>query len=190
MSKKRIPQARAEFHDKRIFAKNAAAAEGEQNIVFSFEGLQYTEYFNLDATCERWSVDLINRLKDVSKHTKVELLSGRYQTLRIHHHGKSAQIPDEIPKEIDPDDLYQIRIAKGKGGIHGIFVDNIFYIIWFDPLHNMYPDSRFGGKRKIKPPDNCCIDNERHIIRLQEENDRLKGELKAALDLLGEHGGD
>ena len=28
-------------------------------LTFSFEALEYNKYFNLDATCERWSVDLL-----------------------------------------------------------------------------------------------------------------------------------
>ncbi len=33
-------------------------------------------------------------------------------------------------------------------------------MIWLDPLHNMYPDDRFGGLRKVKPASNCCKDRE------------------------------
>ena len=52
--------------------------------------------------------------------------------------------------------------------------DNTFYIIWLDPLHNMYPDKRFGGLREIKSPNSCCKDRDNIIIKLQTENQDLK----------------
>lgn len=42
-------------------------------------------------------------------------------------------------------------------------------MIWLDPLHNMYPDDRFGGLRKVKAASTCCKDRDNEILRLQEE---------------------
>lgn len=40
---------------------------------------------------------------------------------------------------------FEVRIGKGYGRIHGIVWDKVFYVIWFDPAHNLYPDEKFGG---------------------------------------------
>ena len=70
--------------------------------------------------------------------------------------------------------MWQIRISISKGGIHGIFFDNIFYVIWFDPQHNLYPDKNHGGLKKVIPPSTCCKDRDMEIKQLKEENDRLQ----------------
>ena len=115
-------------------------------ISFSFEALETTEYFNLDGTCVNWSLELLNMLKDVSSIKKEDLLNGSYakSKYRVHSH-ENATPPSKMPDGVELKDCYQIRISKSKGGIHGVFNGNIFYVIWLDPLHNMYPDERSGG---------------------------------------------
>lgn len=146
-------------------------------ISFSFEALEETEYFNLDGTCINWSSELFKMMKYISTLKQEELLSGAYakSTYRIHSH-ENASPPSPLPEGVELKDCYQIRISKSKGGIHGIFYDNIFYVIWLDPLHNMYPDDRYGGLRKIKPGSTCCKDREELLEKLQLENKRLREE--------------
>lgn len=155
-----------------------------KGITFSFSILEKNEYFNLDATCTNWASDLFYVLQDISKKTKKELLNSRNnQTYRIHNH-ENANPPCPFPQNIDQKDCYQIRIGKSKGGIHGIFIDETFYVIWFDPLHNMYPDSRYGGLRKIVPPKTCCMDLEEKINELLEQNNKLQEDLNVYQELL------
>lgn len=148
-------------------------------ISFSFEALETTEYFNLDGTCVNWSLELLNMLKDVSSIKKEDLLNGSYakSKYRVHSHENAAP-PSKMPDGVELKDCYQIRISKSKGGIHGVFNGNIFYVIWLDPLHNMYPDDRYGGLRKVKPGSTCCKDREQIIEQLKESNDKLKEENK------------
>lgn len=146
-------------------------------IVFSFASLEWTEYFNFDGSCTNWSFDLFNMLKSISKTSKIDLLSGKFKTYRVHSH-ENAKPPNSLPTGVALKDCYQLRISTSKGGIHGVFVENTFYIIWVDPLHNMYPDDRFGGLRVIKSPNTCCRDREERVIELQEENKKLKEENK------------
>lgn len=146
-------------------------------IAFSFEALEQTEYFNLDGTCINWSSELFNMMKHVSSIKKEDLLSGAYakSTYRVHSH-ENANPPSPLPEGVELKDCYQIRISKSKGGIHGVFYDNIFYIIWLDPLHNMYPDDRYGGLRKVKAGSTCCKDRDDLLVKLQEENEKLREE--------------
>lgn len=174
MSKKQIPKVKASNCQK-IPKPNFFSSNNNGNVVFSFASLEWTKYFNLDGSCMNWSFELFNMLKSVSTISKVDLLSGKFPKYRVHDH-RRAKAPDPLPNGVELKDCYQLRISKTKGGIHGIFVDNIFYVIWLDPLHNMYPDSRYGGLREIKPPNTCCRDRETKIFQLQEENKKLKDE--------------
>lgn len=146
-------------------------------ISFSFEALERTKYFNIDGTCANWASDLFNMLREVSSITKKDLLSGNYATYRVHSH-ETANPPSELPNGVELKDCYQIRISKSKGGIHGVFFDDIFYVIWLDPLHNMYPDNKYGGLREVKPPSTCCKDRDEIIATLKEEIQKLKEEIK------------
>ena len=121
-------------------------------------------------------------MKIVSSITKQDLISGKYRTYRVHNHEK-ANPPNDFPPGVSKNDCYQIRISKSKGGIHGVFRDNVFYVIWLDPLHNMYPDDRYGGLRKIKPPSTCCKDRDNDIIQLLGRIKELEDENKVYKEL-------
>lgn len=152
-------------------------------VIFSFRLLEWTEYFGLNGTCNDWALDLFNMFKEVSKLKKSRLFSGEFSTYRVHNHA-NANPPNKLPDGVDLKNCYQIRIAKSKGGVHGIFVENVFYVIWLDPLHNMYPDDRFGGLRRVDPPKTCCSLNEDLVCRLNDRIEQLEGENRELMNLL------
>ncbi len=183
MSKK-IPKASKKTLHNNIKKANSIV-KGINKVSFSFEALERTEYFNLDGTCNNWPSELFNVLKEISTYEKKELVSGHFANskYRIHAH-ENAKPPSKLPDGIELKDLYQIRIEKSKGGIHGVFYEDIFYIIWLDPLHNMYPDSRYGGLRIIKPPSTCCKDRDLELEKLSQRNKELEDELMMYIELL------
>lgn len=180
--KKRIPKASKDNIDN-VKIPNQSVLNLQvhvDGIKFSFETLEKTEYFNLDGTCANWSSDLFDMLKDVSGHTVADMVSGEYKRkYRVHNHEK-AKLPSKLPAGVD---CYQIRISSSKGGIHGVFSENIFYVIWLDPLHNMYPDDRYGGLRQIKPASNCCKDRDEEILLLKEKLREAEEEVKVWQEL-------
>ena len=170
---KRIPKAKV--REKREISPNNISSpvlEKDKKIVFSFEAIDKNEYFNLDGTCQNWSMDLFDTLKKVSNIYVKDVYAGKYSgktsTLRIHQHDKAVP-PCKVPNNVALEDMWQIRISLSKGGVHGIFSDNIFYIIWFDPHHNLYPDKNHGGLKRIIPPSTCCKDRDYEIERLKNE---------------------
>ena len=167
----KIPKAQKRKGNSPI-AQATVKAEPEK-LSFSFESLERTEFFNLDGTCANWSSDLFDMLKAVSCLTKQELLSGKHRTFRAHNHEK-ANPPNRFPSGVSKTDCYQIRIGKSKSGIHGVFYENVFFVIWLDPLHNMYPDKHHGGLRKIIPPSTCCKERDSKITSLQNELKQTK----------------
>lgn len=165
-----------------------------EGIVFSFEALEKTEYFNLDGTCQNWASDMLDMCKEVSKLTVKQLTSGEFRTFRFHSHEEVKKCPSALPDGVELKDMYQLRISTSKGGIHGVLRENCFYVIWLDPLHNMYPDDRFGGLRKVKEASTCCKDRDEEIIRIQEELKKAQVEAeewqKFAQDIIDNHGAD
>lgn len=149
--------------------------EEKTGISFSFQTLEFNEYFNLDGTCVNWSNDLFKMLKEVSKIPKTQLLLMGKSTYRVHSH-ENVTPPVSIPEGVKMKDMYQIRIEGSKGGIHGIFVDDIFYVIWLDPLHNLYPNEHYGGLRKVTPGSTCCKDRDEELILLKNEIKNLAEE--------------
>lgn len=146
-------------------------------IVFSFEILERTEYFNLEGTCNSWPSEMFERFKEISKLTVSQLSSRQYKTYRFHQH-ENAKCPSPLPDGVELKDIYQIRFGTSKGGVHGILRENCFYVLWFDPLHNMYPDDKYGGLRKIQPPKTCCIEREEEILKLKDELEKVRNEAK------------
>lgn len=173
---KKIPQAKAK-KETRITPKNIEIENKHEKVLFSFEAVEKNEYFNLDGTCQNWAADLFDTMQKVSRIALKDIYarkySGKTSPFRIHRH-EDAKPPCKLPSNILLEDMWQIRISISKGGIHGIFFDNIFYVIWFDPQHNLYPDKNHGGLKKVIPPSTCCKDRDMEIEQLKEENDRLQ----------------
>lgn len=158
---------------------------GKKGVSFSFEALEFNEYFNLNGTCQNWTYDLMQMLKDVSTHTVDDLRQNKFKTFRVHNH-INANPPCDIPQGIELKDFYQIRISKSKGGIHGVFYEDTFYVIWLDPLHNMYPDDRYGGLRKIVFPSTCCRERENEISNLKGQLENAKNDIKDYEELIND----
>lgn len=171
-----IPQAKAKKQT-RITPQNIEIENKNEKVLFSFEAVEKNEYFNLDGTCQNWAADLFDTMQKVSRIELKDIYAGKYSgktsPFRIHRH-EDAKPPCKLPSNILLEDMWQIRISISKGGIHGIFFDNIFYVIWFDPQHNLYPDKNHGGLKKVIPPSTCCKDRDMEIEQLKEKNDRLQ----------------
>ena len=48
---------------------------------------------------------------------------------------------------------YQFRISKSKGRVIGIKIDNVFYIVYLDPFHNLINSEGYGKQKKQPPPN-------------------------------------
>lgn len=92
-------------------------------------------------------------------------------------------------------DSFELRVAKDYGRIHGFIFDNTFYIVWFDPAHNLFPGRDDKGRdRKTKLPSEVaqvksfCPEEINRIkelnIALYEKNQRLIKESEELMELL------
>jgi hypothetical protein len=46
----------------------------------------------------------------------------------------------QLPEQLRAKEAWQFQLTRAEyGRIHGILMDDIFYIVWIDPCHKLYP---------------------------------------------------
>ncbi|HAA28446.1 MAG TPA: hypothetical protein DCE56_13135 [Cyanobacteria bacterium UBA8553] len=94
---------------------------------------------NRDAT---YLQALLVRLRDLSTLTVQEIVNNRSKSLRCHKivWNNTTESGFGLPNENQlVDSPYQFQISANEHGrIHGFLIENIFYIVWLDPDHNLY----------------------------------------------------
>jgi hypothetical protein len=85
---------------------------------------------------------LLERLRDLSRSTALELKQCRSSSLRCHPIKWSDTTQDSfgIPNEEQLIDIpYQFSLSSNEHGrVHGFFIEEIFYVVWLDPNHDLY----------------------------------------------------
>ena len=115
-----------------------------QGISFSFK--YYQAAHNKFSCIERkpiYWLTLLERLKDLSGLIAQEVLINRSSTLRCHPirwedtNESGFGLPNE---EQLVDTPYQFSLSSNEHGrVHGFFINEVFYIVWLDPNHLLYP---------------------------------------------------
>ncbi|WP_414548800.1 hypothetical protein [Anabaena sp. CCY 0017] len=115
-----------------------------QGISFSFKYYQdgHTKFLCAEKEVIYW-LTLLDRLKALSSLTAQDLLINRSSSLRCHpiKWEDTSESGFGLPNEEQlVDTPYQFSLSSNKHGrIHGFFIDEIFYIVWLDPDHLLYP---------------------------------------------------
>lgn len=168
----------------------------DRNVIFSWEFFDRNhELFNCGKVGPEWFVDLMDVMKSIStmEFDKFKLHSG--SPLRVHSHDWNrvvAKYPlnKKFLEQIEQDTL-QFAVSKANGRVHGFYVSNVFYIVWLDPHHNLYPMDRHGGLTYCDTPSSCydCLELQHEKLEqnyndlyeqygeLVDENDKLRIEL-------------
>lgn len=85
---------------------------------------------------------------------------------------------------------FEVRISKAYGRIHGIVWDKVFYVVWFDPAHNLYPDRNgirlhgaFAEVKSFSPESVMALKDahETHCAELTAKCHELEQELDSFL---------
>lgn len=91
----------------------------------------------------KYFLDIIHRFKDLGNWTRTEISQNGGKALRCHPIDFSeSRIPEDtfgLSVKGADDNAYQISVSKARGRIHGYFEDEIFYVVWFDPEHELFP---------------------------------------------------
>ncbi|RKZ43196.1 MAG: hypothetical protein DRR16_28085 [Candidatus Parabeggiatoa sp. nov. 3] len=191
-----------------------------EKLKISFEFLDWDcENFFVHGLTKRYYELLFDAFCDIQNSTADEIKQQKHPRLipkYINWNGDSTitkhSFPEKIKQKLIPqcghneDDLqkqfeemtrdaFELRVAKGYGRIHGFIFNNTFYIIWFDPAHNLFPGRDDKGRdQKIKLPSQMafvktfCPKEINRIkdlnITLYAENKKLIQENKELMEIL------
>ena len=184
-----------------------------ENIKISFKFVDWdSEEFFVHGMTKKYYEHLFDAFHDLEKATADEIKQQKHRKLTpkfINWKGDStitrASFPEKIKNSLRPQssndtnelqkqfeemtrDSFELRVAKGYGRIHGFIFDNTFYVVWFDPAHNLFPGKDDKDRdKKIKLPEEVakvktfCPEE---INRLKELNIRLYQENEELMKLL------
>ncbi|MEG4856290.1 hypothetical protein QUB75_03960 [Microcoleus sp. K1-B6] len=101
------------------------------------------EQFSIGGRDAKYLASLLRRLRDLSQLNAQEIINNQSKSLRCHGIvWKNTTEPNGfgIPNEdILINIPYQFQISANEyGRVHGFFSENVFYIVWLDPDHNLY----------------------------------------------------
>ncbi|MCC5639754.1 hypothetical protein LC593_28790 [Nostoc sp. CHAB 5844] len=115
-----------------------------QGISFSFKYYQDgNNKFSCNEKAAKYWLTLFDRLKALSGLSAQELFMNRSSALRCHpiKWEDTSENGFGLPNEEQlVDTPYQFSLSSNEHGrVHGFFIDEIFYIVWLDPDHLLYP---------------------------------------------------
>lgn len=134
----------------------------KKSVIFSWKYFDRSHRkFNCGGIKIPWVMSLLDTLKGVSNLTIGELIqeNGKRHGLRFHEIDwnnttiEKFNFNDIFFSQIE-DKCYQLSISKGNGRIIGFLIDNIFFIVWLDPHHQLYLMDGFGGEKEFDYPIN------------------------------------
>jgi hypothetical protein len=115
-------------------------------IKFSFRYFSTNEKFGYpdSQNLNKYFPVLIDRLKYISGMTLSDFMTNKCKTLRNHTHNWDKTSEPQGYKQLS-DSLQQSQpwqfclSANEHGRVHGFIISDVFYIVWLDPNHALYP---------------------------------------------------
>lgn len=163
------------------------SAVTEKSFSFSFACFDRShDLFNLgDNTNEgvvsgKWFIDMLECLKGVCNKNISELRHSMYDLHPIDWDKTNTS----APRGFEQLEYWQFRINKSRGRIIGFKIDSVFYIVWFDPHHNLTDSEGYGTATKYRMPESEWETQSKKILQLEERIAFLEGELQTAEELL------
>jgi len=86
---------------------------------------------------------VLDRFKEICRLSRQELVAGG-DTWRCHKipwdkTADPAGFASVPPSQLQDVEAMQISLGLTDGRMHGIFVDDIFFVVWFDAQHRLWP---------------------------------------------------
>lgn len=198
-SKLGIPRAKApkQLTDKRkllVYTQNEKIKGiNEDHVVFSWKFFDRKhELFNCGSVEMEWFLSVFDVLQEISGMSYIEFRQHKGNRLRVHPHDwedttAKFNLDESLLRQLEEDKAcIQFSISKAKGRVHGFMIDNIFYIVWLDRFHNLYPDENHGGIKRHKYPLTPYEMLEQELETKDKEVEKLHEEIKAYEELLKE----
>lgn len=170
---------RGSFSDSPSFKKSLEDYKNEK-VIFSWKFFDKNhEAFNCGGAEASWFLNLMETMKNISEMTLMEYLVCRGKPLRVHSHKWNevaytySHLQGEDLTQIE-NDTTQFALSTSGGRVHGFIIENLLFIVWLDPEHNLYPGK--NDPRLLSPPLTCY---ERLLCEhkeLQDAHENLKNE--------------
>lgn len=111
---------------------------------FSFKLFQQNDKFSLGHCGDGYLPQFVVRLKGLSGLTVHEFRTNRSGALRAHQidfsETSEPQGFHELNEQLRGLEAWQFQItANEHGRVHGILLDETFYVVWIDAAHQLYP---------------------------------------------------
>jgi hypothetical protein len=124
-------------------ARKQVVRDSNNHLVsFSFKYLAQTSKFNYYENDGAYYGVLIDRLKELSRLTMLEVSANRSSALRAHPIAweDTTEMCFGIPAEEHlVETPYQLALSANEyGRIHGFFIRHKFFIVWIDKNHLLY----------------------------------------------------
>jgi hypothetical protein len=130
--------------NKDLLAEDIKAQEfkEEEEIRFCFKHFKpQKSNFRLNDCEVGFFQNMLGTLKEVSRLRASELLGSHSDALKTHIIDWNDTSEPEgfgLHEQLGDERALQISLGENSGRIHGFFVQNIYFIVWLDPEHNLY----------------------------------------------------
>lgn len=120
-----------------------AALPPSGDVLFSFKYYEFSGKFSCLRQDGAYMDTVLGRFKDLSGVKPQELVNAG-KSWRCHpiewEKTSEPQGFTNLPPQLSDYTPMQIGLGKAKGRIHGVFSGDIFYLVWFDAEHQLWPE--------------------------------------------------
>lgn len=111
-------------------------------VLLSFKHLSLNDKLTPKGKGDDYFAVTLERLKEACRLTPHEMKqSGRQWRCHTIKWEETSEPKgyDLMPPAFRDSEPMQISLGKADGRLHGFFVGNTFYVVWFDAHHKLYP---------------------------------------------------
>lgn len=126
----------------------AGTPDTQRRISFSFRHIaQAHDKFHYSQRESGYFCKVLERLSSMSDFTVQEFHASRSSAVRAHPiDWDSTSEPHgfaHLNEQLRSSTPFQFAVsANAYGRVHGFFVDNVFFVVWLDPDHLLYPSKK------------------------------------------------
>lgn len=120
-----------------------AIPDGLLRFSFKYLDLYGNSKFCLDLCEDGYLEKFLCRIRDLSAFKVSEFRTNRSTALRAHLIAWDETTEPKgfvcLNEQLREEEAWQFEITKDvHGRVHGILLDECFYVVWIDPEHNLY----------------------------------------------------
>lgn len=121
----------------------AKPPKGKEEVrwCFRYFNPQHTK-FNFSCCDENFLKKFLTRLKHYSRLKVQEIRQSRSRSIRsnpIQWEKTSESGGFGLHEQLGDDEAYELTVSQSLGRFHGFFNGNIFFIVWLDLDHELFP---------------------------------------------------